>query len=369
MKVLNPTPIEINRTRSTYGNFSIPSENANARAGEQVTVSVPGYEQRDGYFETQWFAPFKRDFIQDGDNVLWIGSCIVEDFARRLDHGGTLNSSVLRFGQGAYSFKSLQLYLQWLFEDYTPQDLEHPWEGYKDKQFFLSKRERELIKLGLQNINKVVVFTGVLDVCYDVKTGIDMYTKPPMDYLDDNRHKFRRLSIQENISSLNECVRLIQTYICEDFRLITTPFKRASSSWEGDFPPLLLTQLEKALVRSTVNECYPEHYFPMMELIVEHFPGYTDTIVHIHPEIVQLFIEMFAMWYCNLEEFQVGKKDFMKKYNSLRKAFTLRYLNTKSFPKGDVKAIEDRLPPQTLTDDEAMQSAITDLIKQQSPNK
>ena len=70
MQILNPTPLEINRTKSKYGNFSIPAENANTRSGEQVTVSVPGYEQREGYLDTQWFSPFKKDFIQDGDNVL-----------------------------------------------------------------------------------------------------------------------------------------------------------------------------------------------------------------------------------------------------------------------------------------------------------
>ena len=177
MQILNPTPLEINRTKSKYGNFSIPAENANTRSGEQVTVSVPGYEQREGFLDTQWFSPFKKDFIQDGDNVLWIGSCIVEDFADRIDLAGTINNFILRFGQGSYSFKSLLIYLRWLFEDYNPQDFELPWEGYKDKQFFLSKRERERIKLEIENVNKIVIFTGVLDICYDSISQQDLSSK------------------------------------------------------------------------------------------------------------------------------------------------------------------------------------------------
>ncbi len=369
MQILNPTPLEINRTKSKYGNFSIPAENANTRSGEQVTVSVPGYEQREGYLDTQWFSPFKKDFIQDGDNVLWIGSCIVEDFARRMDQAGTIDSFVLRFGQGSYSFKSLLLYLRWLFEDFSPQELDQPWEGYKDKQFYLSKRDRERIKLQIANVNKIVIFTGVLDICYDSISQQDLYTKPPLDYLDDDRHKYRRLSLQENIESLNEVIKILQTHVCEDFRITTTPFKRASSSWEGDYPPLLLTHLEKALIRSTINECCPEHYFPMLELITEHFPGYSETIVHVHPEIIQVFIEIFCIWFCNIESFAVGKKDFMKKYNALRKAFTIRYLNTKSFPKGEVAEIPDKLPPQSLTNDEAIQSAFKNLFKQNFADK
>ena len=63
------------------------------------------------------------------------------------------------------------------------------------------------------------------------------------------------------------------------------------------------------------------------------------------------------------------QKDFMKKYNALRKAFTIRYLNTKSFPKGEVAEIPDKLPPQSLTNDEAMQRALTNLFKQTVADK
>ena len=107
----------------------------------------------------------------------------------------------------------------------------------------------------------------------------------------------------------------------------------------------------------------------MLELITEHFPGYSETIVHVHPDIVQLFIEIFCIWYCNIDYFAMGKKEFMKKYNKLRKAFTLRYLNTKSFPKGEVPVIPDKLPPQSLTNDEAMQIALTNLIQQNIADK
>ena len=152
-------------------------------------MSVPGYEQREGYLDTQWFSPFKKDFIQDGDNVLWIGSCIVEDFARRMDQAGTIDSFVLRFGQGSYSFKSLLLYLRWLFEDFSPR-IRSTWKDTKINNFIV-QRDRERIKLQIANVNKIVIFTGVLDICYD-----SIFNKTctlNLDYLDDDRHKYRRL--------------------------------------------------------------------------------------------------------------------------------------------------------------------------------
>lgn len=334
--IINKDQIEMAETKSVFGNFNLRMEVANARPGELITGPVESFERHETFFDWEWFHSFNTNFFELNDNVLWIGSCITQDFGQGFD--SYTNNNIIRLGQGVNCFRSLEVYLRWLFDD-QPVDLVNnpPWENFKEKDCNLSRRDREMMRLKIAHTNKVVLFTGTTELVYDSHTGLDLHRMPPIDKLDWDRHKIRRCSYQENVDALRNVVSLLENNLTNNILLVTTPFSAPSQSWEGDHPPLPLTFISKSHIRCAIDEVRPLDYFPMYEMVYEYLPMFRDKGNHIHNNIIQMFIEMLAIWYGNFPSSR-SKKDFMKDFGVLRKSFTQRQLESRALPKQHVDA-------------------------------
>lgn len=325
-------------TASVFGNFSIEMEAGNSRPGRLITHPIDRFEKMHSFFEWEWFHSFNTDFFEQNDTVLWIGSCIAEDFADHFDNNNYTTNKVIRLSQGVNSFRGLEVYLRWLFDDGHDDLLDTPpWEGYKEKQFSLSKRDREMIRTQMEGINKVVIFTGSIDVVVDLHTGKDLYQFPPNEYWDKQRHIVRRLSYEENKQSLQCIIDLINKHTNTELMFVMTPYGHASQSFEGDLPPLPLTTLAKSMIRSAINELAPTQYFPMYDLIIEYFTRYKDKGLHIHNRISELMMRILANWYGNFDQ-KENRQDIMDAFNRERKVFLVGALTNKALPNDDVEA-------------------------------
>lgn len=334
--IINKHILEYDSTKSIFGNFRLQMESANARPGELITTPIESFERHEEFLDWSWFHTFNTDFFNKGDKVLWVGSCIAEDFADGFE--SYTDNNVIRIGQGVNSFRSQEVYLRWLFDE-EPVDFNSnpPWDGYKDSQYNLSKRDRQMMLLQLHNTNKVVLFTGTTELIHDSKTGLDMPMMPPMKFLDRDRHVIRRISYEENIQSLRNILQLLEKHLTKDVLFITTPFSQASQSWEGDLPPVPLTFEQKAHIKSALSIVSPHNYFPMYEMIYEYFPSFRDKGTHIHNDITVTFIEMLKIWYSDFD-IPTTKKEFMTEFLRRRKSFVQRALESRALPRGDVPA-------------------------------
>lgn len=332
--IINEHILEMGATESIFGNFKIPMEVANARQGKLITTSTPGFEKSKEFFNYEWFHSFNTDFFQQGDTVLWAGSCIVQDFATIFEKKMWTINRVFRYGQGVFNMKTLAMNLRWLFED-DPIYKDDIWEGYSPKVFKLSKRDRGFLLEKMLDFNKMVLFSGTTDIYYDKVTGQDLHAAPPLAHLDPARHKIRRMSHDEVLQSHKEVLELIHKYICKDVLFILSPFGFASQSFENDHPPLPLSFVAKSSIRIAVEETMQQNYFPLYEIIQEYFTDYRDKGLHIHNDIIQVMIEVLGVWYGNFEVAKT-KPELMKDFQILRKAFVQRALVNKSLPKEEV---------------------------------
>ena len=337
--IINKHILEMDSTESVFGNFKLRMESANARPGKLITTPIESFERHEEFFDWEWFHTFNTDFFETGDKILWIGSCIAEDFADGF--AKYTDNNVIRIGQGVNSFRSQELYLRWLVDDeplnYSNNSL---WEGYKDSLYNLSNRDRQMMLMQLQNTNKVVLFTGTTELLHDKHTGLDMPMMPPMQFLNRERHIIRRISYEENIQSLRNIVNLLEKHLTKNVLFITTPFSQASQSWEGDLPPIPLTFEQKAHIKSAVSIVAPDNYFPMYEMIYEYFPSFRDKGTHIHNDIIYQFVDMLALWYSNFNTVYT-KKEFMKEFCTVRKSFVQRALESRALPKDHVPAARE----------------------------
>lgn len=332
--IINDHILEMSATESMFGNFKIPMEVANARPGKLITTSTPGFEKSKEFFNYEWFHSFNTDFFEQGDTVLWAGSCIVQDFASIFEKKMWTINRVFRYGQGVFNMKTLAMNLRWLFEDGDMYE-QQIWEEYSPKQFKISKRDKEFLKLKMLDFNKMVLFSGTTDIYHDKATGQDLHAAPPLKYLDPERHVIRRMSHDEVLQSHKEVLELIHKHICKDVLFILSPFGFASQSFPEDHPPLALSFVAKSSIRVAVEETMRENYFPLYELIQEYFTDYRDKGLHIHNDIIQVLIEVLGVWYGNFETTRT-KSEVMKDFQILRKAFVQRALENKSLPKEEV---------------------------------
>jgi|TARA_R110000803_G_scaffold209479_1_gene279185 hypothetical protein len=332
--IINDHILEMGATESVFGNFKIPMEVANARAGKLITTSTPGFERSSKFFDFEWFDSFNTDFFSRDDTVLWAGSCIVQDFASLFEKKGWTTNRVLRYGQGVFNMKTLAMNLRWLFENESLYE-DDIWEDYNPKQFKLGKRDRAFLQEKMLDFNKVVLFSGTTDIYHDKVTGKDLHAAPPLAYLDPERHIVRRLSHQEVFDSHKEVLELIHKHICKDVLFILSPFGFASQSWSGDHPPLPLSMVAKASIRVAVEETMQQNYFPMYEMIQEYFTEYRDKGLHIHNDIIQIMIEVLGTWYGDFKHART-KSEVMADFQVIRKAFVQRALVNKSLPKEEV---------------------------------
>lgn len=333
--IINNHIQEMGATESVFGNFKIPMEVANARPGKLITTSTPGFEKSKEFFNYEWFHSFNTDFFEQGDNVLWVGSCIVQDFAKTFEMKTWTTNRVFRYGQGIFNMKTLAMHLKWLFEEDSLTEKGDIWLGYNPKQFNLGKRDRGFLLERMLDFNKVVLFSGTTDIYHDKVTGQDLFAAPPKAYLDPERHIIRRLSHAEVAESQKEVLRLIHKYICKDVLFILSPFGFASQSWPTDHPPLVLSMVAKASIRIAVEETDPKNYFPLHEMIQEYFIDFRDKGLHIHNNIVQIFIEILGTWFGNFDIVR-SKQEVMTDFQEVRKGFVQRALENKSLPKHDV---------------------------------
>ena len=331
--IINDHILEMGGTQSMFGNFRIPMEVANARPGKLITTSTPGFEKSKEFFNYEWFYSFNTDFFKQDDTVLWVGSCIVQDFASLFEKKGWTINKVFRYGQGISNMKTFAMHLRWLFED---NDLYGDiWPEYNPKQFKLGKRDRAFLKEKMLDFNKVVLFSGTTDIYYDEVTGQDLHAAPPLKYLDPERHKIRRMSHSEVVESHKELLELVHKYICKDVLFVLSPFGFASQSFPDDHPPLALSFVAKSSIRIAIEETMREDYFPLYEVIQEYFTDYRDKGLHIHNDIIQVMIEVLGVWYGDFEHART-KAEIMESFQILRKAFVQRALENKSLPKEEV---------------------------------
>jgi len=333
--IINDHILEMGATESVFGNFKIPMEVANARPGKLITTSTPGFEKHHEFFNYEWFHSFNTDFFEQDDTVLWVGSCIVQDFAKIFEMKHWTTNRVFRYGQGIFNMKTLAMHLKWLFEEASLTEKGDIWPDYTPKQFNLSKRHRGFLLEKMIDFNKVVLFSGTTDIYHDTVTGQDLFAAPPKAYLDPNRHIIRRLSHAEVVESHKEVLRLIHKYICKDVLFILSPFGFASQSWPSDHPPMALSMVAKASIRVAVEETDPANYFPLYEMIQEYFTDYRDKGLHIHNDIIQIFIEILGTWFGNFVN-KRSKKEVMHDFQHIRKGFVQRALANKSLPKYEV---------------------------------
>ncbi|APO75884.1 GSCFA family protein [Rhizobium etli 8C-3] len=214
------------------------------------------------------------------------GSCFASEVTKFLYNEGyqvfgrdmTLNSYVVRSGEGIVNSAAIRQQFEWAFEGKVPKiELWHDKAGVPGDY---SDDVRDSTKQIFEKSDVFILTLGLSEVWYDKPTGEIFWRAIPKRDFDPQRHGFRVMSAAENLDNLRRIYELIRTHRPDATIIVTlSPVPLAAT-----FRPvscITANSVSKASLRVAIDELMREpkaaqderfFYFPSYEIITSFLP-------------------------------------------------------------------------------------------------
>jgi len=233
----------------------------------------------DEYVGKGWFP--SAPFITKENYITAFGSCFASEVTKFLFKEGyrvfgrdlTLNSYVVRSGEGIVNSAAVRQQFEWAFEGITPKiELWHDKAGVPgDYSEDVRRSTREIF----EKSDVFILTLGLSEVWYDKPTGEIFWRAIPKRDFDPDRHGFRVLSAAENLDNLRRIYQLIRKHRPGATIIMTlSPVPLAAT-----FRPvscITANSVSKAALRVAIDELMREaepsadsnfYYFPSYEIV------------------------------------------------------------------------------------------------------
>lgn len=226
-------------------------------------------------------------FIGKEHYITAFGSCFASEVTKFLYKEGyqvfgrnmTLNSYVVRSGEGIVSSAAIRQQFEWAFEGKVPKiELWHDKAGVPGEY---SDEVRNSTKQIFEKSDVFILTLGLSEVWYDKPTGEIFWRAIPKRDFDSERHGFRVMSAAENLENLRRIYELIRAHRPEATIIITlSPVPLAAT-----FRPvscITANSVSKASLRVAIDELMREpkpsqderfFYFPSYEMVTSFLPN------------------------------------------------------------------------------------------------
>lgn len=249
-------------------------------------------------------------FIDKSTVVTAFGSCFAQNISKWLIKNDynvlgkklSLNSHIIRFGEGLVNTYAILEQLEWAFENKSLQ--EGLWFG-ENKEIVLPDEEVRLeTKKLLMKTETLIITVGLSEVWFDKVSGRAFWRSIPADNFDSERHGFRLTTVEENRDNLEKIVKLRDAYM-PDCKIIFTLSPIPLMATFRDINCISANTVSKSILRIALDDLMSQkhdkvYYFPSYELIKEVYPDpFVDDNRHPKKEYIDDIMQLFARAYCS----------------------------------------------------------------------
>ena len=277
----------------------------------------------------QGWAPVKP-VIDCNTQITAFGSCFAQHISNHLEnlkYNLTAQKSpdiyISYMGEGMVNVHAIAQQFEWALEDkQIPNGL---WHGYRAEDYGVDETVRLKTKKAFQETDFFILTLGLSEVWEDIETGEIFWRAVPVDKFDENRHRFRVLSMSETKLQISKIYSIIRKNIPTAKVLFTlSPVPLAATFRQ--ISCISANSISKSILRASLDEFLRESngdlgenlfYFPSYEVISELFyEKYENDCRHPQPEIIELIMKMFEGMFC---ESQLDWSEVEQLYKILRK--------------------------------------------------
>lgn len=255
-----------------------------------------------------WFP--SAPFIDKKKRITAFGSCFAAEVSKFLASEGynvlgrkfTLDSFVVRCGEGIVNSAALVQQFEWAYNDKAPAA--QVWHDKSGAAMEASEAVRSQTR-EIFDGTEVFIFTlGLSEVWYDKSTGDVFWRAVPSEQFDPRYHGFRILSTDENRENLACVYRLIKKHRPNAHIIFTlSPVPLAAT-----FRPIsciTANSVSKASLRVSIDEVMREfaddpllHYFPSYEIATAYLDdAFGVDMRHPRPETIDFIMQTFKRSY------------------------------------------------------------------------
>ncbi|WP_424931180.1 GSCFA domain-containing protein [Amaricoccus macauensis] len=250
-----------------------------------------------------------RPLIDKDSVVTAFGSCFAQNISEWLEANGynvlgkklSLNSHIIRFGEGIVNSFAIREQLEWALEGLSLT--EGLWFGANKEIAFPDEDVRKNTETLLKSTSTLIITLGLSEIWYDKQSGRAFWRAVPSSIFDEERHGFRLSTVEENRDNLVRICELVGTHM-PDCNLVFTLSPIPLMATFRDVSCLSANSVSKAILRVAIDSAISQsrenvYYFPSYEIVKEYFTDpYRDDNRHIKPEIVETIMNVFGKHYC-----------------------------------------------------------------------
>ena len=260
------------------------------------------------------WAPDKPLIYRD-TQITAFGSCFAQNISNHLakrKYNLTAEKSpdiyISYMGEGMVNVHAIAQQFEWALEDKKiPEGL---WHGYKAEDYGVDETVRLNTRKAFLETDFFILTLGLSEVWEDMVTGEVFWRAVPMNKFDENRHRFRVLSMSETKEKIEKIYSIIRKNVPNAKVLFTlSPVPLAATFRQ--ISCLSANSVSKSILRASLDEFLRENsddlglklfYFPSYEVISElFFDKFSDDGRHPQPEIIELIMNMFEGSFCESE--------------------------------------------------------------------
>lgn len=251
-----------------------------------------------------WFPD--TPFITKDQHITAFGSCFAAEVTKFLAAEGyrvfarkrSLNSHVIRSGEGMVNSAAIAQQFEWAYNDKVPTS--QIWHDKSGKPVEVSN----LIKNDTKKIFRltdVFIFTlGLSEVWYDKQTGEIFWRAIPVNQFDSEQHGFRVLSAEENRANLTRVYEIIREHK-PDANIIFTLSPVPLAATFRPVSCITANSVSKASLRVAIDELMQEfsndsklYYFPSYEIATVFMTdAFGIDMRHPRPETIDFIMNTF----------------------------------------------------------------------------
>lgn len=249
-------------------------------------------------------------FITRDHYITAFGSCFAAEVTKFLVKEGysvfgrdlSLNSYIIRSGEGIVNTASLLEQFQWGFSNKVPKS--SIWYTKSGQLAEQAPEVQNTTRSIFLSTEVFIITLGLSEVWYDKLTGDVFWQAVPKDIYDPDRHGFKILGAEENRSNLQEIVDAIRQHRPEASIIFTlSPVPLAAT-----FRPvscITANAVSKASLRVAIDELMRSnaddkhiYYFPSYEIITAFLMDpMEDDLRHPRPPAIKFIMEAFKRYY------------------------------------------------------------------------
>lgn len=261
-----------------------------------------------------------KPLISHQSNIFTIGSCFASNLVAYMPSMGLRGST--HPARPFYHTRSiLQEFKRLLLADdeqdrhplwLTKAGFVHPFKNHLETATFQTESEclewarkiDEEATSRLQQADIIVITLGLIEAWFDEVGGISYKAMPPGEVFNDLKPQFRRLTVTEMITDLQEIYSLIKAHLKAELIITVSPIPLNQTFMPYDVR--IANTESKARVYSAVSEFIETksdvHYFPSYEMVTG--AECKDDFMlkdgrHLHRYALRYILENFVRMYCD----------------------------------------------------------------------